>query len=332
MVAIDGTRPTAEEKAMLQHPAVVGLTLFARNIASVEAVAELNRELRDIRPDLIIAVDQEGGRVQRVVGDSVMHLPPLMTLLGQDAADCAAVRQRIDDHARVMATDVLQLGFDLSFAPVVDRFNADSAVIGDRAFAEDPIVISGLALRYGSVMNECGMVATLKHFPGHGGVAGDTHTERPVDVRSVDVLLAEDVLPYQQVLPRLQRAAVMCSHVIYQKADSRPAGFSPFWVRQVLREQLAFSGVVMSDDLGMAAAAGASLKARAEQAVDAGCDLLLICQSKDSQDVLSHWPGTAADPSIAAALRAQPVVADVTAARQRLSHWWVDQQKQMKGV
>lgn len=322
LVAVAGTDLTDAEISMLKHPAVVGLTLFGRNIQSIAQLSRLIAAIRAVRPQLIIAVDQEGGRVQRIQGGGVTRLPALH-LLGQGYSERPdAVKRSVQDHAMVMASELKALDIDLSFAPVVDTFNPDSQVIGDRSFHHDPEVIATLAGEYIKAMNAAGMIATLKHFPGHGGVAGDTHIERPVDQRALDAIHAADMLPYQRLLDD-ERTAVMCSHVVYQQVDAAPASFSRRWIHDILRQQMGFSGVVMSDDLGMAAASVAdSLLQRAKMAATAGCDLLLVCESEAAQQLVAQWPAHRVAEALQGRLRGSSRrIGDneLNAARQRLA-------------
>lgn len=322
LVAVAGTGLTEAEIRMLNHPAVVGLTLFGRNIESIPQLRRLIMSIRAVRENLIIAIDQEGGRVQRIQGGGVTRLPALHRLGQHYSERPDAVKRSVHDHAVVMASELKSLDIDLSFAPVVDTFNPDSRVIGDRSFHHDPEVIATLAGEYIKAMNAAGMIATLKHFPGHGGVAGDTHIERPVDQRALDAIKGADMLPYQRLLND-ERTAVMCSHVVYQQVDAAPASFSRRWIHDILRQEMGFSGVVMSDDLGMAAASVAdTLLQRAQMAAAAGCDLLLVCESEPAQQLVAQWPsGRCADTlhSRLCGFASQLTDDQINAARQRLT-------------
>ena len=277
MLDVAGYELSQEEREILQHPACGGVILFARNYHDVEQVRALADSIHRLRdPQLLIAVDQEGGRVQRF-RQGFLQLPPLLAL-GRDYADnpLEACR-RTQDHAWLMAAETLAAGVDFSFAPVLDIDYGHSAVIGDRALHTEPEAIAALGKAYIDGMHRAGMAAVGKHFPGHGFVAADSHTDLPVDERSFDEIEAADLLPFRELAGQ-GLDAVMPAHVIYAECDARPAGFSPFWLREILRGQLGFTGVIFSDDLSMQAAHSVgAVEARAALALEAGCDMLLVC-------------------------------------------------------
>lgn len=279
MLDLEGTALADDERALLRSPAVGGLILFSRNIVDPAQVAALVAELRAVRPDLLIAVDQEGGRVQRL-RNGFVRLPP-MRVFGEwwdrdrDAAVAAA-----SDCGWLMAAEVLGVGIDISFAPVLDLDFGRSAVIGDRAFHRDPAAVTALAGAFIHGMNEAGMQATGKHFPGHGFVAADSHVEIPRDTRVISELEADDLVPFRRLASRL--GGVMPAHVIYGSVAPEPAGFSHYWLQDVLRAALGFSGVIFSDDLSMEGATVAgSFTDRARAALDAGCDMVLVCNHRE---------------------------------------------------
>ena len=231
MLDLKGTSISAEEKEMLRHPACGGVILFARNIDTPEQVASLNQQIAAINPSLLRAVDQEGGRVQRLQqGFSAL---PALRELESKADDLEQAKQRAFHHSRVMTLETLSVGFDISFSPVLDISTASSRVIGDRAFHEDPDTIVALAKAYLNGMKECGMAATGKHFPGHGSVDADSHVELPVDERDWQTIKDTDLKSFSQLASLL--GGIMPAHVIYSQLDNLPAGFSPFWVAKVLR-------------------------------------------------------------------------------------------------
>ncbi len=290
IIGIDGTCLDAETAARLRHPAVGGVILFSRNFRSPEQVRELIAEIRALRqPRLLVTVDQEGGRVQRF-RDGMTPLPPV-GVLGRwyrtrpDRACDLAYR-----HGRVMAAEVLDLGVDLSWAPVLD-LDRGSSVIGDRAMADDPAVVSALAGWYLAGMRDAGMAACAKHFPGHGSVAADSHLEVVIDPRPQNEI-DQDLKPFVQLANQFQ--AVMMAHVCYPCVDERPAGFSRRWIGERLRDQIGFKGLVVSDDLDMAGAAPAgNLADRLAMAFAAGCDLALVCRADSAGQVLASvrdWP------------------------------------------
>ncbi len=276
VIGVAGTELTAQERDWLQHDAVAGVILFRRNFASRAQVAELSAAIRQAAPrPQLVCVDQEGGRVQRFV-DGYSALPPLQRFGELYARDRDAALVQAAEHAWLMASEMRASGVDLSFAPVVDLGRGNRA-IGDRAFAAEPDVVAALAEAYVRGMHSAGMAATLKHFPGHGTVLEDTHVDHAVDPRPLEALRAEDLVPFVAGIGA-GADAVMMAHVQYPAVAAEPAGYSPFWIRDLLRGELGFRGVVFSDDIGMAAAHGAGgVRARVCAHLDAGCDVVLVC-------------------------------------------------------
>lgn len=276
MADIEGLWLTAEDRQFIRQPEVGGLILFARNIASPEQVRALCASIRQIRPDMLLAVDQEGGRVQRL-RQGFVRLPAMGQLIDQPNAEYLA-----RECGWIMATEVLAVGLDISFAPVLDLNYGRSQVIGLRAFAgtaDETITLAGAFIEG---MNEAGMSATGKHFPGHGWAEADSHVAMPTDSRDLDALWAQDLKPFAQLAHRL--GGVMPAHVVYPAVDHRPAGFSPVWM-QLLREQIGFKGLVFSDDLSMVGAHGVGDAGnRIEAALQAGCDMGLVCNDRASAE------------------------------------------------
>jgi beta-N-acetylhexosaminidase len=278
MLDLMDTTLSNEEQALLQHPQVGGVILFSRNIEEPAQVQALNAAIRQSRPDILIAVDQEGGRVQRL-RQGFTRLPPQLSLQALFQRDAEQALRLSRDLGWLMASEVLAAGFDFSFAPVLDLHTGRSAVIGDRAFSSDIDTLVALATAYMEGMHEAGMATTGKHFPGHGSVEADSHLDLPIDERPLDEILQQDLQPFIRCLPFLD--AVMPAHVLYPAADSNCAGFSDYWLQHVLHEQLGFEGVIFSDDLVMAAAASAGdMPQRVMQALAAGCDMLLVCNDR----------------------------------------------------
>lgn len=279
MLDIAGTTLTEEDIQLLQQPQVGGVILFSRNIVSAQQVRALTDHMRQVRPDLLIAVDQEGGRVQRL--KQGFTLLPAMGRFGelyQTAPEQAL--SLAQDCGWLMATEVLAVGIDFSFAPVLD-LNAVSDVIGDRAFSHSMRDIIALAQAFLTGMHAAGMATTGKHFPGHGSVKADSHIAAAIDSRSFAQIEAHDMQSFVQLQPQLD--ALMPAHVIYEKVDPNPAGFSTFWLQQVLRQQLDFDGVLFSDDLSMQAACVAGgADARIQAALQAGCDMGLVCNNREA--------------------------------------------------
>lgn len=278
MLDIAGTWLTAEDRQLLRQPQVAGLILFARNIEDPRQVRELSAAIRAVRPDLLLAVDQEGGRVQRL-RQGFVRLPAMRAL-----ADNANAERLAEQCGWVMATEVLAAGLDLSFAPVLDLDHQRSAVVGSRAFEGDAQRATQLAGAFIRGMNAAGMAACGKHFPGHGWAEADSHVAIPVDERSLDDIRAKDLLPFRQLSQQL--AAVMPAHVIYPQVDESPAGFSRRWLQDILRGELGFDGVIFSDDLSMAGAhVVGDAACRIEAALSAGCDMGLVCNDRAAAEL-----------------------------------------------
>nr|WP_282452878.1 beta-N-acetylhexosaminidase [Lysobacter sp. CAU 1642] len=285
IIGINGQRLADNEREWLAHPAVAGVILFSRNFASRSQLIELVAELRAAaqRP-IVICVDQEGGRVQRFRDDGFVALPPLAAL--ESAGESEALAEQ---HAWLMASEVLACGVDLSFAPVVDLGRGNLA-IGDRALSADPRQVSRLALAYLRGMHAAGMASTLKHFPGHGSVREDTHFDAAIDPRPLEALREADLLPFQAGI-EADADAVMLAHVTYPEVDAAPAGYSRRWIQDILRGEMGFAGVVISDDIGMAAAESAGgVAARIRAHFDAGCDIVLVCTPSLVPEALAGLP------------------------------------------
>ena len=282
MLDIAGTELTQEDIELLSAPQVGGVILFARNIQSPAQVRALTDHMRQVRPDILIAVDQEGGRVQRL--KQGFTLLPAMGRFGElyqnepeRALDLA------EECGWLMATEVLAVGIDFSFAPVLD-LNDISDVIGDRAFAARPVDIIALADAFLRGMHRAGMATTGKHFPGHGSVKADSHVAAAIDSRTFAEIQQHDLQTFIQLQNQLD--ALMPAHVIYDQVDPNPAGFSEFWLQQVLRQDMGYDGVLFSDDLSMQAACVAGdADARLRAALAAGCDMGLVCNNRAAQQL-----------------------------------------------
>ena len=279
MLDIAGTELTQEDIELLQAPQVGGVILFTRNIKSPAQVRALTDHMRQVRPEILIAVDQEGGRVQRL--KTGFTLLPAMGHFGElYLTEPEKAIQLAEQCGWLMAVEVLAVGIDFSFAPVLD-INDISDVIGDRAFAKNIQDIVPLAQAFMAGMQRAGMATTGKHFPGHGSVKADSHVAAAIDSRSYDEIYAQDMQSFIQLKTQLD--ALMPAHVIYENVDPNPAGFSPFWIQKILRQELKFDGVLFSDDLSMQAACVAGdADARIRAALDAGCDMGLVCNNRES--------------------------------------------------
>lgn len=279
MLDLEGPSLKRAERELLQHPEVGGVILFARNIESAAQVRALCASLRRLRPDLLLTIDQEGGRVQRL-REGVTRLPSMRCLAQGYDEDPQAAVQRCQDAGWLLGMEMAACGLDLTFAPVLDVDGGTSTVIGDRSFSAAPQTVAVLGGAFIAGLHEAGMVAVGKHFPGHGGVIADSHLELPVDPRPLDDLRRHDLLPFAELAAHLD--GVMPAHVVYSAFDERPAGFSPSWLG-FLREDLGFKGAIFSDDLSMAGAAVAGDPAsRALAALNAGCDMVLVCNDRDA--------------------------------------------------
>jgi beta-N-acetylhexosaminidase len=271
MLDVEGLTLAQHEHEKINHPNTGAVILFSRNYQSPEQVTELISSIRAARNgDILIAVDQEGGRVQRFQ-NGFTRLPP---------ASCYAEAPELAESAGwLMAAELLAVGVDFSFAPVLDIDCGISQIIGDRSFSTDPVLATRFAGLFRKGMNAAGMAATGKHFPGHGAVALDSHLTLPTDDRDLDSLRAKDFLPFKQLIKE-GLEGIMPAHVVYPHIDPNPAGFSAFWIQQILRQELNFNGTVFSDDLSMAGAASVGdFPERARLAQLAGCDMLLVCNN-----------------------------------------------------
>lgn len=281
MADVRGLSLDAGERELLAHPLVGGVVLFARNFESPDQLRRLTAEIRALRhPALLIAVDHEGGRVQRF--KKGFTLIPAMRRLGDLAdRDAAMACETAQAAGCVLAMELLSHGVDFSFTPVLDVDFGASSVIGDRAFATSPALIAELAGALLRGLDTAGMAGVGKHFPGHGHVRADSHVAVPVDDRELAEIEAADLLPYRRLIP-LGLAGVMPAHVIYPKVDARPAGFSEIWLKNILRGKLGFQGAIFSDDLSMEGASVAGgIVARGEAALAAGCDMVLVCNAPE---------------------------------------------------
>ncbi len=310
---IAGTQLTDTDRRRLAHPLTGGMILFARNWQDRAQLQALCADIKSVRQDLLILVDHEGGRVQRFRSNGFVHLPSMRALADLWAKDDKGLpgsgvlnaMQAATACGYVLAAQLRACGVDMSFTPVLDLDFGSSSVIGDRAFSRDPRMVSILASSLMHGLLQAGMSNCGKHFPGHGYVKADSHTDIPVDHRSLPRILKDDALPYSWLHHTLN--SVMPAHVIYPKVDSRPAGFSKRWLQDILRHQLGFQGAVFSDDLSMAGARlidgkTVSYTEAAVQALNAGCDLVLLCNQSTPD---SEGGGAAVDELLSGLALAQ---------------------------
>ena len=299
MLDVAGLTLEPDERQRLLHPQVGGVILFRRNFESVAQVRALCAEIHALRtPALLLAVDHEGGRVQRFLA-GFTRLPPMRVLGTIWQQDRARATVEAENVGYVLAAELRACGLDLSFTPVLDLDWARSAVIGDRSFGRDPECVSDLALGLQRGLNRGGMASCGKHFPGHGWVEGDSHHVIPQDERSLQQLRQDDLIPFARLAAQ-GMGSVMPAHVVYPAVDSQPAGFSSVWLQQILRGEFAFDGVIFSDDLCMEGAAQAGgIVARARAALSAGCDMALVCNRPDLAASLLEELSDSPNPELA---------------------------------
>ena len=297
MLDVAGTSLTEAEVARLRHPSVGGVILFTRNYQSPSQLCELTSAIHALRaPQLLIAVDHEGGRVQRF-RSGFTRLPAMRELGKIWDRDPARARHLAQQTGFVLAAELRACGVDFSFTPVLDMDYGQSTVIGDRAFHGNAQAISELAHSLQLGLQHGGMPSVGKHFPGHGYVRADSHLDIPVDERDWLDIEMNDLVPFRRLVQN-GLTAIMPAHVIYPKIDAKPAGFSPVWLKKILREQLHFEGCIFSDDLSMEGAAVAGdIVQRASAALNAGCDMALVCNDPVAAEQLIrglHWEMPAA--------------------------------------
>ena len=300
---VAGLTLDADDKRRLAHPLTGGLILFGRNWQDRRQLTELVAEIKSIRPDVLVCVDHEGGRVQRFRTDGFTHLPPMSALGELWMHDALTATDAATAAGYVLGAELRACGVDFSFTPVLDLDWGESGVIGDRAFHRDARVVTMLAKSVMHGLLQAGVANCGKHFPGHGFVKADSHLEIPVDQRPLKAILAEDAAPYGWL--GMSLSSVMPAHVIYPKVDARPAGFSSKWLNDILRAQLHFQGAIFSDDLSMAGARKiegreVTYTEAAVVALEAGCDMVLLCNESVNSE-----GGRAIDEMLAGLLEAQ---------------------------
>ena len=282
MTDIGGRELTSADRQLLLEENVGGVILFSRNYESPQQIIELVQEIRNLKsPPLLVAVDQEGGRVQRLRDG--FTLIPAMRKIGRLYEMNAKTALKVSETAGwIIGAELRSVGIDLSFAPCVDLDWGVSSVIGDRSFHKNKFAVENLAYHFSKGMRESGMSPVAKHFPGHGAVATDSHEDLPVDRREFSELL-DDIYPYESLIRKNTVPAVMMAHIIYKEADNLPASISEYWMKNHLRHQLNFNGVIFSDDLSMHALRNyGDTVTRADKALRSGCDMILICNDREN--------------------------------------------------
>ncbi|MBY0345751.1 MAG: beta-N-acetylhexosaminidase [Neisseriaceae bacterium] len=334
MLDVQGLEMTREESLRLSHPAVGGVILFRRNYKNRKQLMALTHQIKALRyPPLLIAVDHEGGRVQRFLPEFTA-LPPMRSLGTLYDKSPVTALKLAEETGFILATELRACGVDLSFTPVLDLEWQRCAVIGNRSFHAQPEVVIALASALQKGLHLGGMGTCGKHFPGHGFVEGDSHKELPVDTRSRAELDAHDIKPFIALIKQ-GMTAIMPAHVVYPDVDAeRPAGFSPTWLKTILRQQLHFDGIIFSDDLSMEGAVSqGNVTVRANLALDAGCDMVLVCnQPQVADELLSNWTREVA-PELAHRLNRMMGVGDVATWQAVLQEdTWAEKQQRVANL
>ncbi len=287
LVDLGGVSLTVEDREFLAHPSINGVILFTRNFESLEQLSALTHSIHDISKNLMIIVDQEGGRVQRF-RDGFTTLPAMRTYGELFKTNPYAALEALKKNTTIMIRELQAAGITTSLVPVLDVDYGFNEVIGERSFGNDPEMIATLAKTMIDVLRSHQAFTTVKHFPGHGYVSVDSHKELPVDDRDLETIKNSDLIPFIKLLHEYD--CLMPGHIVFKKVDDRPVGFSPVWLKDILRKQFGYKGRIMTDDLSMeAAVAFGDYRARAEAAVDAGCDLLLVCNNRSgAEQVVSY--------------------------------------------
>ena len=292
MIDVAGTSISKEDKHLIANKNIGGIIFFSRNFISLEQIQNLIIEIKSVKENILFAVDQEGGRVQRFTGE-FSKLPSLQEIYkyskeNNDPDFCKEI-------AWLTSSELIAAGIDVNFAPVVDLNEGSSMIIGDRSFSSNSDDVIKFAENYIEGMHQAGMKATAKHFPGHGGVAEDSHMVLPEDKRSLEELMLSDIKPYLKLSEKID--AVMCAHVLFSSIDINIPSYSNFWLNKFLREQLKYKGIVFSDDLSMVGAGDYECKYRAQKSIEAGCDMILICNNrKDVIETVKHFDELGIDP------------------------------------
>jgi beta-N-acetylhexosaminidase len=275
IIGLPGTTLSPQDKQWISHPAVAGIILFTHNFESKSQIQSYNDAIREVREDVFICVDHEGGRVQRF-RPGFTEIPPMGTLGIRYKTHPDEALKTAKEYGEIIANELLEVGVDFTFAPVLDLDYGKSSVIGNRAFDADPEVVSALAGSFIAGLHAHDMAVCGKHFPGHGFVTPDSHVADPVDPRSLEDIMNSDIIPYKRLVNELD--SLMTAHILFPEVDSEIVSYSSFWLKTILRQELGYEGLIISDDLVMHAAAKQAPIDRVHKALNAGCDYVLYCQ------------------------------------------------------
>jgi len=293
MLDIDGKSLSIEDKKLILNKHVGGLIFFSKNFESFQQISNLVKEIREIKENILIAVDQEGGRVQRF-NNEFTNIPSMQEIVRfvkehNDSSICK-------DIGWLISSELIATGIDINFAPVLDIDESTSSIIGNRAFSNNPDEVISMASDYIDGMHQAGMSSTGKHFPGHGGVVEDSHKELPEDISQLDDLMNFDMRPYIKLANKLD--AIMCAHILFPNIDKSIPSFSEYWIKEILRNKINYDGLILSDDLTMLGAGGESCSEKARKSIQAGCDMVLVCNNrKEIEGVINVFDEMGVEPS-----------------------------------
>ena len=293
MLDIDGKSLSIEDRKLISNKHVGGLIFFSKNFESFQQISDLVKEVREIKENILIAVDQEGGRVQRF-NNEFTNIPSMQEIgrFAKEHNDSSICK----DIGWLTSSELIATGIDINFAPVLDIDESTSSIIGNRAFSNSPDEVISMASDYIDGMHEAGMSSTGKHFPGHGGVVEDSHKELPEDIRQLDDLMSFDISPYIKLANKLD--AIMCAHILFPNVDKDIPSFSKYWVKEILRNKINYDGLIFSDDLTMLGAGEESCSEKARKSIQAGCDMVLVCNNrKEINGVINLFDELGIEPS-----------------------------------
>tara|TARA_B100001113_G_scaffold199449_1_gene163400 strand:+ start:49 stop:1059 length:1011 start_codon:yes stop_codon:yes gene_type:complete len=293
MLDIDDKSLSIEDKKLISNKHVGGLIFFSKNFESFQQISNLVKEVREIKENILIAVDQEGGRVQRL-NNEFTKIPSMQEIarFAKEHNDSSICK----DIGWLISSELIATGIDINFAPVLDIDESTSSIIGNRAFSNNSDEVTSMASDYIDGMHEAGMSSTGKHFPGHGGVIEDSHKELPEDIRQLDDLMDFDMKPYIKLASKLD--AIMCAHILFPNIDKSIPSFSEHWIKEILRNKIKYDGLIFSDDLTMLGAGGEPCSEKARKSIQAGCDMVLVCNNrKEIEGVINVFDEIGVEPS-----------------------------------